>query len=815
MRALPQKAWYYLASLWSTALILAFIVLLLLIDQQDVQSPLIHLLSALIFAVMLAVADLTTFDLGDDRTVSIAVSLLITGMTALNWPYLILVIVLGTLSASLGKDTPWWRICTTIAVRCLAVTFAKGIELIVSRVDQLIPTISQDPLPYTTLPTLLGLLLTGAVIYMIEQAAEAGLIAFSENRPLRASWRGRLDDLRWYALMLAPLGGLLATLWAINGFTFMLGIVPLVIVQRALRNRIELNQRSSEVENLAANYRALNSKLERLQSLAITLIATRDVQTMLETLCNRLAALLGASAGWVVLLNEEHTPQMVAWHNLPVEPDGRGPYPVPSPQSYDLVLSNQRVLVFADDQRTMTLAPLDALSADWFWNALIVIPLVIDEHTTATTLGAICLAFEQIRGLDKNEQRILTAFARQAALSLENVRLFLRVQESQAELIQSSKLAAVGTFAAGTAHEFNNLLAGMLGYAQIGLTSESVQEKNESLKVVVDACKRGKSITNSLLTFARRQEPSRERELGDMRGAVEDTLTLMEIELRRCNITVERHIMPVPCTVCDLGQISQVFLNLLTNARDAMKPDGGKLIVELDSDDAWITLRVRDTGCGIPESIRDKIFEPFVTTKGALGGSGTPGTGLGLAVSYGIVKEHGGAISIESTLGKGTGVTVRLPVTTSAQPTAVPLPDRENGHRIPPLHILVVDDDPTIGEMLQRMLERTGHSIVVVQDGAMALHRYSQERFDLVLTDLAMPGMHGVELVRQLHVLNPNVMVLVLTGQPLEDQVESALAAGALSVLHKPFELQEFLDIIETAWQKRTFVPAPSNVSSV
>lgn len=802
MRVLPQKARNYLAGLWSLALLLVIFALLTLYHQHTGESLLIQLLSASIFAVTLTIADLTAFHLDESRTVSIAVALLITALTVVQWPFLLLVVVMGTLSALLARETPLWQIVSIIAVRWLSVSFAVGVAELTQSV-QLALGISQD-LPYTTLSSLIGLLLMGAGIYFIERGADAGLLAFREGIPLRAGWRGRWDDLRWYTFMLAPLGGLLAILWSINGFAFLLGIVPTVIVQRAFRSQAELSQRSSEVQDLAADYSALNSKLERLQSLAITLIATRDVQTMLETLCSRLAALFGASSGWVVLLNDGQMPQMVAWHNLPIEPDHPGPHPVPSPQSYDQVLSSQRVLLFAEDQRTITLAPLSILSEDWFWKALIVIPLVIDEPSTANShaLGAICLTFEEVRGLNQNEQRILSAFARQAALSLENARLLVRVQESQAELIQSSKLAAVGTFAAGIAHEFNNLLAGMLGYAQLGLTVETVTEKNDSLKVVVDACKRGKSITTSLLTFARRQEPR--RELGDVRGAIEDTLTLMEIELRKCNIAVERYIMPVPYTVCDLGQISQVFLNLLTNARDAMKPDGGMLTVELDSTDDFIVLCVRDTGCGIPESIRDKIFEPFVTTKGALGGTRTPGTGLGLSVSYGIIQDHGGTIAIDSTPGAGTTVTVRLPIVEADHPEEL-ADEHENGH-VPPLRILVVDDDPTIGDVLPRLLEPTGHTIVVAHDGATALRRYREGHFDLVLTDLTMPGMSGVELVHNLRALDPDVTVLACTGQAFEDQVNRAIEAGAVSVLHKPFEVDDVLQAIRKAWKKRNRV---------
>ncbi|NJK89328.1 MAG: GAF domain-containing protein, partial [Myxococcales bacterium] len=218
------------------------------------------------------------------------------------------------------------------------------------------------------------------------------------------------------------------------------------------------------------------------------------------------------------LLDDQHVPSMVASYNLPITADGPGPFPVPLPKSYEAVLGRQRVMMFTD-QHTQTLAPLPALTQGVFWNALVCIPLVDEQRV----VGAICLTFAEIRGLNEDEQRVLMAFARQAATVIANARLFRKLQESQAELIQSSKLAAVGTFAAGIAHEFNNLLAGMLGYAQLGLSTGEGEIKNESLKVVVDTCRRGKSITGSLLTFARRQEPAASCDIRSQTGPLESS----------------------------------------------------------------------------------------------------------------------------------------------------------------------------------------------------------------------------------------------------------------------------------------------------
>jgi two-component system, NtrC family, sensor kinase len=784
MRALPQAARHYLVGLWCTALLLplgaAFIYPIRPIQLFDV-------ISALMFAGMLMIGDLTSFEVEDARTLSITMAMLIAGATALNWPLMLGVVVVGTVSAALARDSAWWQMTSIIAVRIISVVIASGIALLHLGVGNL---------PYTTIPSLIALLLTGAIIYAIERAAEGGLAIFAEGKPPREAMRIRPAEVRWHVLMLAPLGGLLATLWEINGFAFMLGIVPVAVLQTALRSQREVLRYSTAVQNLAADSSALSNKLERLQSLMMALISTRDVPAMLELLCHRLAVLMSASNGWVVLIDDHQQPSMVAAYNLPIPIDGSGPAPVPFPKSYETVLGRQRVMMFTD-QHTQTLAPLPELTQNIYWNALVCIPLVDEKRV----MGAICLTFPEFRSLLEDEQRVLMTFARQAATVIQNARLFRKVQESQAELIQSSKLAAVGTFAAGIAHEFNNLLAGMLGYAQLGLASPDDETKNESLKVVVDTCKRGKSITGSLLTFARRQEPR--RELADLYDAVQGTLTLMEIELRKHNIKIERQINPVPLTICDAGQISQVFLNFLTNARDAMKPDGGTLTVYLDSDDKRISLAVSDTGCGIPDSIRDKIFEPFVTTKGALGGSSTPGTGLGLSVSYGIVKGHGGTLDVESQPGKGTTMTIHLPILENDQEAAAVAAAEQEPEELPSLNLLIVDDDTSISKSLQGLLERIGHKVTVYADGLSALDAYKTRGFDIVLSDVAMPGMNGIELLRELRAYDQDARVLLFTGQALPNLIEEAGRAGALSVLHKPFELEEVLKAIRSAYFHR------------
>jgi signal transduction histidine kinase/FixJ family two-component response regulator len=267
----------------------------------------------------------------------------------------------------------------------------------------------------------------------------------------------------------------------------------------------------------------------------------------------------------------------------------------------------------------------------------------------------------------EEDQYLLSTLADYAAISIENATLYEELRQkmqdlerSQQELIESSKLAAVGTLAAGVAHEFNNLLAAISGHTELGLVSDDMEEIKRALQVVVESVDRAKGITSNLLTFARRREPR--MEMTDVTEAVENPVRLVERDLEKSNIELVREYSKIPHIVCDAGQLSQVCLNLLTNARDAMLPDGGTLTVGLRRDGDHVLLAVTDTGSGIPDRIMDKLFEPFVTTKGSLGGGEMAGTGLGLSVSYGIVKNHGGTIEVETAEGGGTTFTVRLPI---------------------------------------------------------------------------------------------------------------------------------------------------------
>lgn len=251
-------------------------------------------------------------------------------------------------------------------------------------------------------------------------------------------------------------------------------------------------------------------------------------------------------------------------------------------------------------------------------------------------------------------------------LADQATRLADELRSKQEELIRSSQLAALGTFAASVAHEFNNLLTAVYGYTQLGLSADDPREKDQALDVVRRACTRGQSITRGLLSFTRRREPR--RELCQLNDLIQDALTLLRPEFTRLGVVIEERLQPLPEVWCDSGQITQVLLNLLTNARDAMREHGhGQIIIGTRVIEDQIELSVTDSGVGIPAEMLTAIFQPFVTTKHASNAKNA-GVGLGLAICRTIIENHGGIIQAESEVGRGTTMTVRLPLRTSRAP---------------------------------------------------------------------------------------------------------------------------------------------------
>jgi len=372
-------------------------------------------------------------------------------------------------------------------------------------------------------------------------------------------------------------------------------------------------------------------------------------------------------------------------------------------------------------------------------------------------------------------------------------------------LRRAQRLEAVGQLAGGVAHDFNNILATVSGYAEALVQEIPPDDPRHADAVeIAHAASRGASIAKQLLAFARPQ--AIETEVLDLAASVRATGRMLR-PLLPASIALEmprEHADVVPVRA-SRTQIEQIVVNLAVNARDAM-PDGGELrfSVETVPDEAGnraALLRVTDTGSGVPADVRDRIFDPFFTTKPA-----GQGTGLGLSTVYGLVRQFGGTVTLQSEAGKGTTFRILLPLAQGGEGLgeSLPEPGQSTAPRGPSRggRILLVEDEAQLRSVTTRILKRNGYEVVAVENGREALdHLGPGQSFDLVLTDAAMPVMGGAELAREIAAHHAGLPVLLMSGYAeLGAEAHAGtiqLPEGVTAFLEKPYRVDHFLNVVE------------------
>ena len=373
------------------------------------------------------------------------------------------------------------------------------------------------------------------------------------------------------------------------------------------------------------------------------------------------------------------------------------------------------------------------------------------------------------------------------------------------QLRQAQKMESLGTLAGGIAHDFNNILAALLGYADLArLRLKDQPVVQEYLEQVANAGERATELVRQILTFSRRQD-------ADLRPlqvplVVKEALKLLRSTLPATvtlNTAIAATVDPV---LADPTQVHQIVMNLCVNASHAMEPDGGVLTVRIDqltpeepffkehpelSAGPHLRLVVSDTGCGMTPEVMSAIFEPYFTTKGH-----REGTGLGLAVVHGIVKQYRGEIVVESTPGQGSTFAIYLPVAPRQETLRAHGIDRQLGGWGE--HILLVDDEPILCKFYQQFLKTQGYRITTCTDPVLALARFEEDptAFDLVLSDVTMPGMTGDKMGRRMLVIRPELPVLLMTGYTKILTGEQARDLGFRGLLAKPVPQNDLLAIL-------------------
>jgi two-component system NtrC family sensor kinase len=399
----------------------------------------------------------------------------------------------------------------------------------------------------------------------------------------------------------------------------------------------------------------------------------------------------------------------------------------------------------------------------------------------------------------RQERRIYSASAlalkgeddESAVVIIEDHTETRRLQE---HLIQSEKLSAIGQLIAGVAHELNNPLASVLGFADYLVESGDVPPHlAEPLRVIQQEAQRAGAIVKNLLTFARRQERDR-RQLA-IGTVLERTIALLRNQLLGLHVDIELGVDPdLPEVDGNFNQLQQVFLNLANNAAQAIASTGrggGGVIVHARRRLDGVAVDVTDDGPGIPVALHQRVFEPFFTTKPE-----GEGTGLGLSICMGIVKEHGGRITLRSAPGQGATFTVELPAASITPASATAPEARSPGAG----RILLVDDEPHILHYMRATLTAWGHQVDVASDGAEAIAHALDGRYDLIITDVRMPNMGGRELYERLRHDAPQVAerVVFSTGDTVRDDTLAFLEHAGRPVLHKPFKLAELRQVLAT-----------------
>jgi two-component system NtrC family sensor kinase len=377
----------------------------------------------------------------------------------------------------------------------------------------------------------------------------------------------------------------------------------------------------------------------------------------------------------------------------------------------------------------------------------------------------------------------------------------------QEQLIQSEKMSAVGQLVAGVAHDLNNPLASVLGFADFLVESPDVPASiREPIRVIQEESLRAATIVRNLLGFARKQEHRRQR--ASLRPLLESTLTLLRNQLMADRVELTLNVEgELPGPPINANQIQQVFVNLINNASQAIASTGrpGEIIITAHSEPEWIVVEVTDTGPGMPEALAAQVFEPFFTTKPE-----GQGTGLGLNICQGIVKEHGGRITLRTAPGQGATFRVELPLT--------PIPEeearRETGDhgQSPAIRILLIDDEPHILHYLRTTLEAWGHTVESADDGQAGLELAAQGGFDLIISDLRMPRLGGQEFYEELVSKNPAIAerVVFSTGDTLRGDTLKFLEREGRPYLNKPFSLAELRNLLARMAPERHVTSPPA-----
>ena len=548
------------------------------------------------------------------------------------------------------------------------------------------------------------------------------------------------------------------------------------------------------------------ARLREVQVFSGQAVVGRDLADTLARACEVGRRLVGASVAVLALTDDGTTLRLAAAAGLSQESAAGWTADMRTGLAGEMAAAQRPVA--CRDARDREGA-IEEFLAPGFRGCLLV-PLRIHERT----VGALYLADTRPRDFSADEVEAVQVLACLAALAVENERLYGDVRSAldavkttQERLVQSEKVRALGGMAAGIAHEFNNILAIILGKTQLLLARSSDDTVREGLGHVEEAAWRAADIIRRLQGFAATRLDDSNGPI-DVNALVHDAVTLTrglwkdEAEARGARVEVTTDLEDVPAVRGNAAELREAFTSLVLNAIDAM-PRGGHLELSTRPREEGVELTVTDSGEGMSDEVRRRIFEPFFSTRSPLR------TGLGLSVVHGIVSRHRGRIEVASQEGRGTTMRLWLPAAGAAPPAASARVVAGGGARAAaaratgPARILILEDEPQIREMLVDALGRAGHRVESAADGLAGLARFQGGEFDVVLTDLSLPERSGLDVARAVKRMRPGTPVVLITGWGHLLDPSLLAGAGVDLTLVKPFRLERVLSILDDALRLR------------
>src|SRR5262245_50033886 len=563
---------------------------------------------------------------------------------------------------------------------------------------------------------------------------------------------------------------------------------------------------------MKADTREASTQLEELTAIGIRLSAERNLDALLELILTKGREITRSDAGSLYVIEKTADGGQCLRFKVAQNDSVRVPF-----TEFTLAIDAESVagyvalsgeLLRIDDAYALTSGSPFRINTEFDMHigyrttSMLVVPMKTSEGEVVGVLQLINCKRESGRPLATPEAlhdevspfperygMLAASLASQAGVAIQNAQLLeelratlQKLEASQQQMVQAERLSALGEMAAGVAHDFNNLLAVVVGRAELLLRTNPEATVARDVQLIRQAAWDGAQTVRRIQEFTRTRQtrPSGRVDIPDLlRDVVELTRGRWKDEAQSLGVSYEVRVEsgPVPAVTGIAPELREVFMNLLINGLDAMS-EGGQFVFRVSGDTETVTITASDTGCGMSEETRRKVLEPFFTTKGVRG------TGLGLSVSWGIVKRHGGTIEIESEVGVGSTFVVRLPVSTDdlAVPARELAPASGRAARG-----LVLDDEHEVRSVLRDVLISMGHTVVEAASGEEGLACCEREAVDVILADVSMPGMSGWDVAAACRRRFPRVPLGFVTGWGDRLDPEEVSRSGVRFVLSKPF----------------------------